>query len=267
MNTLRYKPEGWNKEISVFKSCEIDKYINEKQTLQGIVKECDNNYNLHIALEHDKVGIIPRTEVENINIDENGIPKINLCTGKVNKFVQFKVKGIRDDDSILLSRKDVQEETINWIKNDLEIGQQLNGIVKSIKPYGAFVEIAGGVVGLVHIEDVSVARIKTPAERFSIGQDIQVIVKTVNKEKGRVILSHKETLGTWEQNIEKYKRGTKTTGIIREFEKNKNGIFVELEPNLVGMAEYDENLNYGETVEVYIKKIDIEKKKVKLAII
>ena len=56
-------------------------------------------------------------------------------------------------------------------------------------------------------------------------------------------------------------------GIIRETEKNKNGIFIELTPNLVGMSEYQEGLKYGENVQVYIKKIDYNKKKVKLSIV
>ena len=55
-------------------------------------------------------------------------------------------------------------------------------------------------------------------------------------------------------------------GIVRETEKNKNGIFIELTPNLVGMAEYSEGLEYGQEVNVYIKKIDKDKRKVKLSI-
>ena len=64
-----------------------------------------------------------------------------------------------------------------------------------------------------------------------------------------------------------FQEGTKVKGIVRETEKNKNGIFVELTPNLVGMADYKENLQYGQTVNVYIKRIIPEKKKVKLVII
>ena len=55
--------------------------------------------------------------------------------------------------------------------------------------------------------------------------------------------------------------------MIKETEKNKNGIFIELTPNLVGMAEYEDGLEYGQDVDVYIKKIDLEKKKVKLLIV
>ena len=61
--------------------------------------------------------------------------------------------------------------------------------------------------------------------------------------------------------------GTKAKGIVRETEKNKNGIFIELTPNLVGMAEYEEGLKYGQMVDVYIKKIDNQRKKVKLLIV
>ena len=59
----------------------------------------------------------------------------------------------------------------------------------------------------------------------------------------------------------------KANGIVRETEKNKNGIFIELTPNLVGMSEYEEGLEYGQVVDVYIKKIDYDRKKVKLLIV
>ena len=210
---------------------------------------------------------MPRQEVEAINIEESGLPKTNLCTGKVHKFVQFKIKEATDENNIIVSRKEVQEEALEWVKKDLKEGQMVTGIVKNIKPYGAFIEIAGGVVGLVHIEDLSIARIKTPFERLNIGQKVDVVVKSVDRETGKVILSHKETLGSWEENAKRFTPGTKTKGIIRETEKNKNGIFVELTPNLVGMAEYEEGVEYGQTVDVYIKKIDNERKKIKLLIV
>ena len=174
---------------------------------------------------------------------------------------------MKNENTVMLSRKQVQAEALNWVKSDLKVGQTVTGIVKNIKPYGAFVEIGGGVVGLVHIEDLSVARIKTPYERLRIGQKINIVVKSIDKTEGKVILSYKETLGTWEENIKKFNCGDKVKGIVRETEKNKNGIFIELTPNLVGMAEYEEGLQYGQNVDVYIKKIDNSKKKIKLIII
>ena len=266
MNTLKFKPEGWNNEISQLNENNIGQYIEKKEILQGLVKECDKNYNLYISFGNGITGIMPRKEIEAINVEDGGLAKTNLCTGKVHKFVQFKIKEAKDKNNIIISRKEVQQEALEWVKNDLKEGTKVTGIVKNIKPYGAFIEIGGGVVGLAHIEDLSIARIKSPSERLKIGQKVEVVVKAINRENGQLILSYKELLGTWEENAKKFTAGTKVKGIIRETEKNKNGIFIELTPNLVGMAEYQEGLKYGQTVDVYIKKIDNEKRKIKLAI-
>lgn len=266
MNTLKFEPEGWDNEITKLDRSNWKSYKENNEILQGLVSKCDDNYNLYIKFEDGLVGKIPRSEIEAIKTENNGLPKTNLCSGKVHKFVQFKIKDIENDE-LILSRKEVQKEAIDWIKNDLEIGQKVDGIVKNIKPYGAFVEIGGGIVGLVHIEDLSVARIKSPYERIKIGQKLEIVVKSINREQGKVILSYKEILGSWEENASKFTVGTKVKGKVRETEKNKNGIFIELTPNLVGMAEYEDGLEYGQDIDVYIKKIDYDRKKVKLLIV
>lgn len=267
MNNVKFAPEGWNDEITKIDKDNIDKYIKNQEILQGLVKECDNNYNLYINFENGLNGIIPREEVEGINLQKNGLPKENLCVGKVHKFVQFKIKEQDKNDNLILSRKEVQEDALRWVKTDLKEGDIVTGIVKNIKHYGAFIEIGGGVVGLVHIEDLSVARIKTPEERLKIGQKLKIMVKSIDRENGKVFLSYKEMFGSWEENVKKFTPGVKVKGKVRETEKNKNGIFIELAPNLVGMAEYEDGLDYGQDVDVYIKKIDLEKKKVKLLVV
>lgn len=121
--------------------------------------------------------------------------------------------------------------------------------------------------GLVHIEDISVSRIKSPSERFQIEQKINIMVKSIDRKANRVILSYKEMLGTWEENISEFSQGMTVKGIAKETEKLKNGIFVELKPNLIGLAEYKEGIEYGQDVDVYIKRIIPEKKKIKLLIV
>ena len=256
MSTFKFFPEGWKSEDTE----------ETKDILQGIVKNCDKDYNLHVELKNGIHGIIPRQEIEAINVDEKGYPKENLCIGKVHKYVQFKLKE-KDGDKLIFSRKDVQQEVLNSVKTDLKVGDNIKGIVKNITPYGAFIDIGGGVVGLAYIEDLSVARIKTPYERLKIGQNVNIVVKSINRETGKISLSYKDTLGTWEDNAKKFSVGMNTKGIIRETEKNKNGIFIELTPNLVGMAEYKEGLKYGAKVDLYIKKIDYDKKKVKVVLL
>ena len=154
----------------------------------------------------------------------------------------------------------------SW-NNNLKEGDIVSGTVTNIKPYGAFIELEGGITGLLHIEDISVARIKSPKERLKIGQNVNIMIKSIDRKTNRIILSYKEMYGTWEDNIKQYKEGMTVTGIAREIEKRKNGIFVELKPNLVGLAEYKENIEYGNNVDVYIKKIVPEKKKIKLIIV
>lgn len=260
-----FMPEGWDNVVSTLDGNNINEIINNKTTLQGIVTNCDNDFNLHINLGGYE-GIMPRSEIEGINLQSDGLPKTNLCTGKVNRFVQFKVKDV-ENNVAYLSRKDVQNEALKWVKNDLNVGDIVTGIVKRVESYGVFIEIGGGVVGLAHIEDLSVARIKSAFERVKIGQKLQIMIKSIDRNNGKIILSYKELLGTWEDNAKKFSVGQKTKGIVRETEKHKNGIFIELLPNLVGMAEYQEGLEYGQKVNVYVKRIDRERRKVKLLIV
>ena len=228
MDYQRFMPEGW--EDNAFSATEekLQDAIKTGEILQAKVSKCDPNYNLYVDLGNDFRGVIPREEVEAINIDETGFPKPNICTSKVNKLVQFKVKDIDSKNNYILSRRDVGKDALNWITNELQEGMVVNGIVKSIQPYGVFVEIGGGVVGLLHIEDISVARIKTPAERLKIGQKINVMIKCIDRKLERVILTYKELLGTWEDNVKYFKEGETVRGIARETEKSKNGIFIEL---------------------------------------
>lgn len=267
MEYQKFIPEGWENTPKVTRE-EITNALENNKIMQGLVTKCDSNYNLYVDLGDKITGIIPRDQIEAISVDEMGFPKPNICTSKVNKIVQFKVKNIDSTRELaILSRKAVGIEALKWLKRELKEKDIVCGIVKNIRPYGVFVEIGGGIVGLLHIEDVSVARIKSPEERFKIGQKINVMIKSIDRKNDRVILSYKELLGTWEENIKNFEEGKVVYGIIRETEKSKNGIFIELTPNLVGMADYKEGMQYGEKTKVYIKKIIPEKHKIKLTIV
>ncbi len=267
MEYQRFEPEGWKENFRPMSKEYLENAMRKGTILQGIVKKCDNSYNLHVDFGNNITGVIPRDEIEAVNVDETGFPKPNICVSKVNKYVQFKVKDEISNNKFILSRKEVGTEALEWVKDSLKEGDVVNGIVKSIQPYGAFVEIGGGIVGLLHIEDISVARIKSPSERLKIGQKVEIMVKSIDRENKRIILSYKELLGTWEENAKKIEEGSVVSGIVRETEKNKNGIFVELMPNLVGLAEYKENVEYGQEVNVFVRKIIPEKKKIKLLIV
>ena len=267
MKYQKFVPEGWFVDNKTIGETTLNSAIQTQEILEAKVVNCDENYNLYVNFGDDRVGIINRNEIETNASSNIDLFKKNVSTSKLNKYVQFKVKGIDEANNYILSRKDVEKEAMSWVKEEVTEGSILKGIVKSIQPYGAFVEIGGGVVGLLHIEDISVARIKSPKERIRVGQKINVMVKSIDKDQDRIILTYKELLGSWEDNVKDIVEGTTIVGKAREVEKSKNGIFIELKPNLVGLAEYKDGIEYGQNVNVYVKKIIPEKKKIKLIIV
>ena len=199
MEYLNFIPEGWIENKSNYELSNLKDAFENGKIIQGYVYECDSNYNLHVKLSDNLTGIIPRNEVDFVDTDEYGFTRPSICKNKVNSYVQFKVKEIYSDSQIILSRKKAHEETINWMKENLQEGMIVKGIVKNIRNYGVFVEIGAGVTGLLHIEDISISSIKSPEERFYSGQKIDVMIKSIDRENSRIVLSYKElfrNLGT-----------------------------------------------------------------------
>ncbi len=118
----KFIPEGWNDMNKAFSLEELNIASINGNVMQAKVTRCDSNYNLYLDLGNNITGIIPREEVEAVNIDETGFPKPNICTRKINRFVQFKVKDTTRKDAVILSRKAVGKEAMNWMKNDLKEG-------------------------------------------------------------------------------------------------------------------------------------------------
>ena len=248
----RFIPEGWIEKENKYTMQELMRAKDENQILQGKIESIDSMHNAYINLGDNIKGIIQKEDLGIIS--------------KNNPYVQFKVSNIVNE-TCFLSRKAVKDESLSWVINDLSKGDVVDGIVRNIKPYGAFVDIGGGSSGLLYINDISVSRMKSPEEKLKIGQKIKVKIKNIDKENKKFFLSYKEMLGSWEDNVKDLKEGEILKGIVREKTKNNDGIFIELKPNLVGLCEYKENLKYGQEVEVKLKKIIPDKKKIKLTIV
>ncbi len=238
----------------------------EKQTiLEAPVLLCDHNFNLHIELPCMK-GIIPREEV---GIKKNGeeIKDIAILT-RVGKVVCFKVIGFETGDDgkkrAILSRRAAQEECFRYYVEGLLPGDIIPSRVTHIENFGAFVDIGCGIISLLSIDSISVSRISHPSVRISVGDHIYTVVKAID-ESGRVYVSMKELLGNWTENAKRFSEGQTVRGIVRSIENY--GIFVELAPNLAGLAEFREGVKEGQSAAVYIKSIIPEKMKVKLIII
>ncbi len=126
MEYQKFIPEGWDETKESLNTSFIQNAFETGKVLQGYVNECDSNYNLHLNLGNNIKGIIPRNELEGINVDDFGFCSTNICKNKVNQFVQFKIKEIYDDENVLLSRKNVQEEALVWAKEELKPGSIVN---------------------------------------------------------------------------------------------------------------------------------------------
>lgn len=236
----------------------------QKQTvLEGICYMCDEQHGLHVRLSGIE-GVIPKSEGA-LSAEGEQVRDIALIS-KVGKAVQFVVKDIVNDGNntyALLSRKAVQQRCKDEYISSLKCGDVIEAKVTHLERFGAFVDIGAGINSLIPIDMLSVSRISHPSKRVREGEVLKCVVR--NKQDGKITLSLREMLGTWEENAALFTQGQTVKGIVRSAESY--GVFIELAPNLAGLAEYNSEVEEGQAVSVYIKAIIPEKMKVKLSII
>ncbi len=233
------------------------------EILEAIATLCDSEHNLHLSLGRFH-GIIPREEGA-IGILEGTVRDIALIS-RVNRPVSFLIREITErggEPLLILSRRAAQEKCRDQYLSALRPGDIISAKVSHLEPFGAFLDIGCGIPALLPIDLISVSRIRHPKERFSPGMAIRAIVKT--NDNGRITLSFKELLGTWEENVRFFSPGETVGGIIRSVESY--GVFVELTPNLAGLAEPKEGVAPSQKASVYIKSILPQRMKIKLIII
>lgn len=264
-----YLPEG--KLISSKENTEIlrsplmiREAMKDEKILEARANICDSEHNLIVDLGSMK-GIIPRDEGA-LGIKEGTVRDIAVIS-RVNRAVCFVITDIKTDENLqqyaVLSRARAQQKCLENYISKLRSGDVVDARVTHLENFGAFADIGCGIVALMPIDTISVSRIEHPKERFTVGMDIKAVIKSI--ENGRISLSHKELLGTWEQNAMKFTAGETVSGIVRSVENY--GAFVELAPNLAGLAESKEGVKAGQQASVYIKSIIPEKMKIKLIII
>ena len=276
MNNNYYLPEGerlyTQENLSYISSLSgLERAMHEDKILEAVATKCDEDLNLHLNLYGIKA-IIPKDECLLTHKNEP-IKDIAIIT-RVGKPVCFKVKSIEqsgDTYIAILSRKDAQIECQNYYISSLYAGDIIRASVTHLDTFGAFMDIGCGISSLLSIDCISVSRISHPSDRLRTGQKINVIVKSNDTESGRLYLTLKELLGTWEENVAAFSVGQTVSGIVRSIENY--GVFVELSPNLAGLAELNDNrrafkdLQTGDKVSVYIKSIIPERMKIKLVLI
>lgn len=237
----------------------------QKQTVvEGMVLRCDKNQTLYIRLG-DRIGMIPREETA-LGLSEGMVSEFSVLA-RVGKPVSFHVVALEASDGIItpiLSRRSAQSEALSHLRS-LPAGTVIPATVTHLEQFGAFVDVGCGLISMIPIARISASRIRHPNQRLQVGQAIPVVFLGYDEAHMHILLSHRELLGTWEENAAHFQAGDTVTGIVRGIKDY--GIFIELTPNLTGLSEYRDGMTEDQMVSVYIKSILPKKHKIKLNII
>ena len=228
--------------------------------LQATAARCDVQHNLILPLD-GMTGIMPREECA-LGIDTGTTREIAILS-RVGKPVSFQVLCIRGDVAYV-SRRRAQQRAFEQLLHKRP-GDILPVRVTHLEPFGAFVDAGCGLVSLIGIENLSVSRIFHPSDRVQVGQQLYAVLSGIDADTGRISLTHRELLGTWAENAAQFAAGETVCGIVRSVEDY--GVFIELAPNLSGLAELRFPVAAGDLVSCYIKSILPERMKIKLNLI
>ncbi|WP_297195973.1 S1 RNA-binding domain-containing protein [uncultured Flavonifractor sp.] len=265
--TKRFPPEGRllhtpENQAACASADGLKQAMETEAILEGTALLCTPEHDLIVSLGPYQ-GVIPREEAA-LGIAE-GVTRDIAILSRVGKPVCFTVTGLSEKDGQphpILSRRAAQQQALTAMLEHWKPGQIIQASVTHLDPFGAFVDIGCGVPSLIGVENISVSRIPHPSVRFRVGQEILAVVLDLDPVLGRIYLTHKELLGTWAENVAPFQPGMTVPGVVRGVKDY--GVFVELTPNLSGLAERDPRLTEGARVSVYLKAILPERMKIKL---
>jgi small subunit ribosomal protein S1 len=256
------REESWGKLEKAFQNNEKVQGVIFNQVKGGFTVDLDG-----------AVAFLPRSQVD--------IRPIRDVSPLMNNTQPFQIlKMDRRRGNIVVSRRTVLEETRaeqrQELVQNLEEGQVIDGVVKNITDYGAFVDL-GGIDGLLHVTDIAWRRVNHPTEVLNIGQQVKVKIIKINHETHRISLGMKQLLDDPWQGIEaKFPVGTRFKGRVTNI--TDYGAFVELEPGIEGLIHVSEmswtkkNVHPGkivstsQEVEVQVLEVDPVKRRISLGL-
>ena len=249
---------------------EIEKAYNEGLGIEGhIVGKVKGGFRVDVGVP----GFLPGSHVD-IRPSRN----LDRFIGTTDRFVILKYNRARGN--VVLSRRALLEKERDSLKKEilkvLEEGVILEGTVKNITGYGAFVDL-GGIDGILHISDMSWGRINHPTEVVHVGEKLKVVVLKFDPEKERISLGIKQlTPDPWHTVAEKYPLGSRVQGKVISL--MDYGAFVELESGIEGLIHISEMswtkkvshpskiLQVGQTVEVVVLNVDPSHRRISLGL-
>ncbi|MDD5261801.1 MAG: 30S ribosomal protein S1 [Methylacidiphilales bacterium] len=253
--------QNWDKIVKIY---------NEGGTITGRVRKIvKGGLMVNVGVE----AFLPASQIDII-------PPKNLREFE-DKNIECKIVKINEDrKNLVLSRREIIEaeraEKRSKLLSGIEKGSLVKGVIKNITDFGAFIDL-DGLDGLLHITDISWSRLNHPSEILKLGQEIEVMVLEIDREKERVSLGLKQrTENPWEKIAEKYPVGTHLKGKISSL--LPYGAFVELEPGVEGLIHVSEIswtkrvarpsdvLTTGQLVEVAVTEVNPAEQKLSLSL-
>jgi small subunit ribosomal protein S1 len=248
----------------------IERAYNEGTPVEGVIQaRVKGGFKVNVGVE----GFLPGSHV-----DIRATRNLDKFVGKTDRFIVLKYNRVRGN--VVLSRKDMIEKERGLLKKDtlkiLEEGVILEGVVKNITGYGAFVDV-GGIDGILHITDMSWGRISHPSDLLKVGDRIKVVVLKFDPERERISLGMKQiTPDPWESVEEKNAVGSRVVGKVVGL--TDYGAFVELDKGIEGLIHISEMswsrkvshpskvVRVGETVETVVLNIDRNRHRISLGL-
>ena len=259
---------GMAQDIKIWEK--IEKAYHEESPVEGvIVARVKGGFNVDVGVP----GFLPGSHV-----DIRATRNLDKFVGKTDRFIILKYNQMRGN--VVVSRKAMIEKEREALKKDtlkiLEEGVILEGVVKNITGYGAFVDV-GGIDGILHITDMSWGRINHPSDLVKVGESIKVVVLKFDPERERISLGMKQiTPDPWESVESKFAIGSRVQGKVVGL--TDYGAFVELDKGIEGLVHISEMswakkvshpskvVQVGETVETVVLNIDRNRHRISLGL-
>lgn len=259
----RYEPEGLGSVRAPLTEAGLRRAMERGTVLEAMVTHCDAAHTLYLDLGAAQ-GQMPREEAAP-GVAE-GVTREAAVLSRVGRMTCVRITSLcQTPDGLVAhcSRRLAQQEAWDTYLTGLRPGDILPAVVTGLARFGAFCDIGRGVLGLLPMAYIAVTHTRDAGERFSLGQQIRVVIKEI--ADGRITLSHRELLGSWRDNAAQFEADQIVPGVVRGV--MPYGVFIELTPNLAGLCEPREDLKPGDRVSVWIKSIQPERRKIKLAVV
>lgn len=264
----RFLPEFYEEKRKEYELSrkEIENLIRRRAVIEARVMDIDENYRLHFSLGENIDAYMELRDLEYKLNGEEVSPKSAMI--KSGKHIKFVIDTVYEKDGVLMvkcSRRKLQDECYHRFIKKLAPGDVIPARVINITSYGVFCDIGCGLSALLPVEYISVVNTFDIEKNLAVLKTLRVAVRRV-LEDGRLVLSHRELLGTWEQEANKFTEGQELYGVV--INNESYGSFIRLSQNLSGLANaMEHSLSVGDVAKVKITTINPDSMKVKLHIL